>query len=80
MILLPEQLAQGLWTVQEIRKAVGDKMQIALEGHSRWDVNCALRIARALEPYDVMWMEDFIQPDSAADLARLAKETACRKA
>ena len=73
--LLPEQLAQGLWTVQEIRKAVGDKMQIALEGHSRWDVNCALRIARAVEPYDVMWMEDFIQPDSAPDLARLVKET-----
>ncbi len=73
--LLPEQLAQGLWTVQEIRKAVGDKMQIALEGHSRWDVNCALRIARALEPYDVMWMEDFLQPDSAPDLARLVKET-----
>lgn len=73
--LLPEQLAQGLWTVQEIRQAVGDKMQIALEGHSRWDVNCALRIARALEPYDVMWMEDFLQPDSAPDLARLVKES-----
>ncbi len=73
--LLPEQLAQGLWTVQEIRKAVGNKMQIALEGHSRWDVNCALRIARAVEPYDVMWMEDFLQPDSAQDLARLVRET-----
>jgi L-alanine-DL-glutamate epimerase-like enolase superfamily enzyme len=73
--LLPEQLAQGLWTVQEIRKAVGDKMQIALEGHSRWDVNCALRIARAVEPYDVMWMEDFLQPDSAQDLARLVRES-----
>ena len=73
--LLPEQLAHGLWTVQEIRNAVGDKMQIALEGHSRWDVNCALRIARAVEPYDVMWMEDFLQPDSAQDLARLVRES-----
>ena len=73
--LLPEELAQGLWTVQEIRRAVGDRMQIALEGHSRWDLNCALRIARALEPYDVMWMEDFLQPDSANDLARLARES-----
>jgi len=73
--LLPEQLAKGLWTVQEIRRVVGDKMQIALEGHSRWDVNCALRIARALEPYDVMWMEDFLQPDSAPDLARLVRES-----
>jgi L-alanine-DL-glutamate epimerase-like enolase superfamily enzyme len=38
-------------------------------------VNCALRIARALEPYDVMWMEDIIQPVSAGDLARLVRET-----
>ncbi len=73
--LLPEQLARGLWTVQEIRKAVGDRMQIAIEGHARWDLNCALRIARALEPYDILWMEDMVQPDSAPDLARLVRET-----
>jgi galactonate dehydratase len=50
-------------------------MQIAIEGHSRWDLNCAIRIARALEPYDVLWMEDIIQPESADDLARLVRET-----
>jgi galactonate dehydratase len=70
-----DQLKQGLWTVQEIRKAVGDKMDIAIEGHSRWDLNCAIRIGRALEPYDVAWMEDIMLPDSASDLARLARET-----
>jgi len=68
-------LKQGLWTVQEIRKAVGDRIDIAIEGHSRWDLNVALRIARALEPYDVIWMEDIIQPDSVDDLARLVSET-----
>ena len=72
--LLPEQLALGLSPVQEIRRAVGDKMQIAIEGHSRWDLNCSLRIARALEPYDVLWMEDFLQPDGVGrDLARLQR-------
>lgn len=73
--LLSEQLARGLWTVQEIRKVVGDRIQIAIEDHARWDLNCALRIARTLEPYDVMWMEDIIQPDSVQDLARLVQET-----
>jgi galactonate dehydratase len=73
--LSSEDLKQGLWTVQEIRKAVGDRMHIAVEGHSRWDLNCALRIARALEPYDVIWMEDIIQPDSVEDLVRLVQET-----
>ncbi|MCI0537759.1 MAG: mandelate racemase/muconate lactonizing enzyme family protein [Verrucomicrobiales bacterium] len=74
-VLSPAHLKQGLWTVQEIRKAVGDRMEIAIEGHSRWDVNCAIRLARALEPYDVIWMEDIIQPDSVEDLRRLVQET-----
>jgi L-alanine-DL-glutamate epimerase-like enolase superfamily enzyme len=70
-----EDLRAGLALVQEIRRAVGDRMHIAVEGHARWDLNCALRIARALEPYDVVWMEDIIQPDSVDDLARLVRET-----
>ncbi|MSU61096.1 MAG: mandelate racemase/muconate lactonizing enzyme family protein [Pedosphaera sp.] len=74
-VLAPAHLKQGLWTVQEIRKAVGDRIEIAIEGHSRWDVNCAIRLARALEPYDVIWMEDIIQPDSVEDLRRLVQET-----
>jgi L-alanine-DL-glutamate epimerase-like enolase superfamily enzyme len=73
--LSAEDLQKGLWVVQEIRKAVGDRMHIAIEGHSRWDLNCALRIARALEPFDVIWMEDIIQPDSVDDLSRLVRET-----
>ncbi len=73
--LSPEDLQAGLQCVQEIRKAVGSRMQIAIEGHSRWDINCALRIARALEPYDIIWMEDIIQPDCVSDLRRLVSET-----
>jgi L-alanine-DL-glutamate epimerase-like enolase superfamily enzyme len=65
----------GLQCVKKIREALGNKMEIMVEGHSRWDLNCALRIARALEPYDVLWMEDMIKPDSADDLARLAAES-----
>jgi galactonate dehydratase len=73
--LTPEQLEKGLWTVSEIRKAVGSKMNIAIEGHSRWDLNCAIRIARAVEKYDVIWMEDIIQPTNPDDLGRLTRET-----
>lgn len=68
-------LKAGLWVVEEIRRAVGDRIAIAIEGHSRWDLNCAIRIARAVEPYDVVWMEDIMQTDSVDDLARLAHET-----
>ncbi len=74
-LLHARDIEKGLTSVQRIREAVGSDLEILIEGHSRWDLNCAIRIARALEPYDVLWMEDMIKPDNAADLRRLAQET-----
>ncbi len=68
-------LDQGIARIRDIRDAVGNEIEIIIEGHSRWDLNCALRILQALEPYDVMWVEDIIQPDSVNDLRRLAQES-----
>ena len=45
-----------------------DTFELLLEGHSRWDLNMAIRICRALEPIGVLWAEDLCQPDSAEDL------------
>jgi L-alanine-DL-glutamate epimerase-like enolase superfamily enzyme len=73
--ILPDQLKRGLEPVQKIRKAVGDKMEIAIELHSRWSLPAAIRIAKALEPYDVLWFEDSLTPDPVDDLARLVQET-----
>jgi L-alanine-DL-glutamate epimerase-like enolase superfamily enzyme len=68
-------LDAGLNVVKAIRNAVGNEIEIIIEGHSRWDLNCAIRIAKALEPYDILWMEDMMKPDSVADLSRLVSET-----
>lgn len=73
--LTPQQLDEGLAVVDSIRSQLGNRIDIMIEGHSRWDINAALRICRALEPYEVAWVEDIIQPDSPRDLARLAHET-----
>jgi galactonate dehydratase len=73
--LSPRDLEAGLRTIVEIRDVVGSDMDIMIEGHCRWDLNCAIRIAKALEPYDVRWIEDIIKPESVADLARLVSET-----
>jgi L-alanine-DL-glutamate epimerase-like enolase superfamily enzyme len=70
-----DQLAAGLSCVEAIRGTVGSRLDIMIEGHSRWDLNAALAICRALEPYDVAWIEDVLQPTSAGSLARLARET-----
>lgn len=73
--LTGDQLAEGVAVIAAIRAATGPDMDIILEGHSRWDVNCALRILRALEPYDLLWAEDVIQPDGVGDLRRLVEES-----
>lgn len=70
-----DDLERGLQTVKDIRNAVGDKMDIAIEGHARWNLPVAIKIARALEPYDVMWLEEIIPPDNVDSYARLAAAT-----
>ncbi len=67
-------LERGLEPVRRIREAVGDKMDIAIEGHSRWNLPAAIQIGRALEPYNVMWLEDVMPVDNVDDLVRLRQE------
>src|SRR5690606_18331846 len=69
-----DELKRGVAIVADIRKAVGDRMDIAIEGHARWDLPSAVRIARALEPYDVMWLEEIMPPDNVDAYVRLKTE------
>ena len=69
-----EEIRRGLMPFKKIRDAVGDKMDIALEMHSRWNVPMAIRIAEELEQYDPMWFEDPIQIDNISALASLRKK------
>lgn len=71
----PEDLDRGLESVRQIRAAVGRRMEIAVELHAMWNLPSAIRIARALEPYDILWFEEAMTPDPVDDLARLVQET-----
>jgi L-alanine-DL-glutamate epimerase-like enolase superfamily enzyme len=66
--------------IAAIRDEVGDEADVLLEGHSRWDLNTAIRILREVEQFDLLWAEDMIQPDSADDLRRLAEATSVPQA
>jgi L-alanine-DL-glutamate epimerase-like enolase superfamily enzyme len=70
-----EDLKRGVAIVADIRKAVGDRMSIAIEGHARWNLPAAQRIARALAPYDVMWLEELMPPDNVEAFVRLKAST-----
>ena len=70
-----DDIRSGMKTVQQIRERVGDKIQIAIEGHGYWDLNSARRISRALEPYDISWLEDMLAPTDWLGHSELAQST-----
>jgi L-alanine-DL-glutamate epimerase-like enolase superfamily enzyme len=53
-----EQIERGLGPVRQIRDEVGLQMEIGIESHFRWNRVSIERIAQALEPYKVMFIED----------------------
>jgi L-alanine-DL-glutamate epimerase-like enolase superfamily enzyme len=62
---------------RKIRKAVGNRMEIAAELHCLWNLPTAVRIAQALEEFDVMWVEDPIpmnNMDALADFRRKIRQ------
>lgn len=70
-----ELLDKGLNPFRQIKEKFGDKMQIALEGHGRWNVTTAIHIAKELEKYTPLWIEDLITIDNMGNLSELRKAT-----
>ena len=70
-----EDIDTGLEPFRKIRRAVGDRMEIMLEGHGLWSLPGARRIAAAVEEFEPYWLEDLIRPDSVSTLADLRSST-----
>jgi len=68
-------IEQALFPVRKLRDAFGYDIEILMEFHSGWDLTSASRIAKALEPYRPMWLEDMLLPGNFAQYRRLADET-----
>jgi galactonate dehydratase len=56
----------SLAIVRAVRQAVGDEVDLCIEGHDRFSVSTAVRIGRALEEFHPMWFET---PVMATDIA-----------
>ena len=69
------ELDQALEPFAKIRKAVGNKIEVMCELHSMWNLPAALRIARALEPFQPFWAEDPIKMDNVAAIAEFRRGT-----
>jgi galactonate dehydratase len=73
--ITPAELDACLQPVRKIRDAMGDQMEIAMEFHGYWNVPSAIRIARALEPYRILWLEEMLPQDNMAAYQTLQRAT-----
>lgn len=70
-----EDLKAGLKPFEQIRAALGDKMDLMAEMHSLWNRPSAIKIARALEPLELRWMEDPVFMDNMTSIGEVARNT-----
>jgi L-alanine-DL-glutamate epimerase-like enolase superfamily enzyme len=70
-----EEIERGCEPFEKIRKAVGNRIEIALEMHSVWGLPAAQRIARAVEGYDPLWFEDPVRMDNLDALLQFRQST-----
>ena len=78
--LSPKDLDIALKPIKEIRDAVGNDIQIANDGHGKWTLPVAIRIAQAMEPYEIMWQEDLmplLNPNALRELQNSTKTPIC---
>ncbi len=56
-----------------IREAVGDRADLLFGTHGQFSTPGAIRLGRALEPYNPLWYEEPIPPDNILEFAEVAK-------
>ncbi|MFA6959850.1 MAG: galactonate dehydratase [Opitutaceae bacterium] len=68
-------LRDSLAVIEAVKSAVGTSAELLIEGHGRFELPAARRIAKALEAYDVQWFEEPLIPGNLENYARLRHET-----
>lgn len=70
-----EELEQGLTWIRDIQRQSNGKMEICVDCWGRWNLPSAQKIARALEPFNIIYLEDVMLPNNPQAYAQLAAET-----
>ena len=61
--------------VANLREAVGEKCDLLLGTHGQMTTSSAIRLARRVEKYDLLWFEEPVPPENIDEMARVANAT-----
>lgn len=70
-----ETLEEDLERVRAAKEALGPGVALAVDANNAWDYNNALRMARMMEPFHILWFEEPLSSDDMDSSAALAAAT-----
>ena len=69
-----DDLKEDIARVEAMRAHIGPDITLMVDANMRWSIDTAIRAARAMQPYDIYWLEEPTIPDDYKGHARIAKE------
>lgn len=67
-------LFEDVERVKAMREHLGEGFPLMADANMKWSVDGAIRAARALQPFDLAWLEEPTIPDDPAGHARIVRE------
>jgi len=61
--------------VAAVREAVGPHIDVAMDLHGRYDTHSGIRIAQALEPYNLLWLEEPVPQENIVAMREVKRST-----
>jgi len=71
----PAELNSMVEQVAQIREAIGPEMDLAIDLHGQYDAYAGMKLAHALEPFDLMWLEEPVPPENLDALLKITRST-----
>ena len=69
-----KKLSEDVERVRAMREHLGADFPLMVDANMKWGVDEAIRAARALQPFDLTWLEEPTIPDDPAGHARIVRE------
>lgn len=71
----PGEIAQMVERIAAVREAIGPDIDLAVDMHGRYDTTSGIRVAQALAPYKIMWLEEPVPPENVAAMREVKRHS-----
>jgi galactonate dehydratase len=61
--------------VAAVREAIGPHVDLAIDMHGRYDTRSGIRVAQALEPFRLLWLEEPVPPENVDAMLEVKRST-----